>query len=396
MTAMPVNPYVSFVPRPFTGGLRLALAILCVGCLSKHAGATELKLKAQLDGSVEYDDNILLTSTTKQSAERYSVHPVATLSAANERNQATLEGSGYVERFDGVSGRDVNDYSVSFNDQYRASELMTLGLNASYDRQSLLRAELLDTGLIAQSGHRRSITGGASIAYQLSETDGISLSGSYNDSAYSSALLTDYVSYQVGAAWNKRISDRVSIVTSISGAAENPASVLIPDSRYAMGSLGFDYATSETTSVGASAGGYYLDRGAPLGGEAGFSASAHATAKTEFTTFSLEASHGASPSGVGQLVRSTDVSVTLSHRLGEHLYFDADAAIRFVETQGIVSFALNRKYYDGSAALRWEFGRYFALSTHYRHSRQQIAGGGLWADANRVGATLTVFTEPRE
>lgn len=371
-------------------------ATLTIG-MTGHAAAVTLKLKAQLGTSVQYDDNIYLNNTGKKSATRYEVSPQATLSATSDQNTLNLTGTGNILRYDGISTRDFNDYGVSMSDSYQASERTTLGVNAGFSRQSLLSSEILDTGLILPGYHRRAITAGANIGYALDETNQISLNGSFSDSRYNNALLTSYRSYQTNVSWQKRLSERVSLVTTVSGGIESPQNTAsIGRSRFVQGTVGFDYALSEVASIGANAGAYYYDLAGPFSGQYGFAADAHASTRSEFTTVSLDVSRGLSPSGVGSFVRNTSVTLSVSEQLAEHLYVDASGDIRFDKTKGSVSFALNRKYYSGNASLRWQFARYFSLSVDYRHLRQRLVGGSLWADENRIGGTLTIHSEPSE
>jgi len=375
---------------------RLALAAALVSLTASGAAAIEIKLTGQLDSTVEYNDNIFLSNANKTSATSFAVNPQVTVSGENERNKVSLTGNGYIERFDGISNRDVNDYGVSFDDSYAASERLTLGANASYSRESLLRAEIQDTGLIALQGHRTNITGGANIAYKLSDTDQISLSGGYSDQSYSSAALVDYSEYRASAAWQRQLSDRVSLTTSLSGAIEEPNSSLVPRTRYGEGTLGLNYALSEVASIGAYAGANYVESSLPGSGKVGVSAGANANLKYEFTTLTASVSYGISPSGIGQLARNTTATIGFSRQLDQHLFFDADADIRFNKPQSNVLFSYNRRYYDGSASLRWEFARYFGLAAYYQYSRQRLTGGGLWANANTVGVHLVMHSDPRE
>ena len=382
------------LPKILSG---LALAAMCLFAMAGQAAAVTLKLTAQLDSSVQYDDNIYLTNTAKQSSTRYTVAPKATVSATSDQNTASLTASGNIERFSGGSGRDVNDYGVSFSDSYQASDRLTFGVNAGYSRQSLLSSELKDTGLILPGYNRRAINAGGSLGYALDETDQISLSGSFNDNRYNNALLSNYRSYQTSVGWQKRLSDRVSLTTAVSGGIENPQNTaLIGRSHYVQGTVGVDYALSEVASIGANAGAYFFDQAGPLSGQVGVTAGAHASTRSEFTTVSLDVNRGLAPSGVGAFVRSTSVSLSVSERLAEHLYVDGGADIRFDKTQGSVSFALDRKYYDGTASLRWDFAHFFSFDIDYRHLRQRIVGGSLWADENRIGARLVMYSEPRE
>ena len=156
---------------------RLALGGLFVVLSVHDATAVEIVLTGRLESTVEYNDNIFLNNTNKTSATSFAVNPQVSVSAESERHKAKLTANGHVERFDGIKNRDINDYGVSFDDSFAATERLTLGANASYSRESLLRAELRDTGLISLHGHRTNITGGGNIGYKLSDTDQISLSG---------------------------------------------------------------------------------------------------------------------------------------------------------------------------------------------------------------------------
>ena len=374
----------------------LALSGVLVALTTSTTNAVEIILTGRLDSTVEYNDNIFLSNTNKTSATSFAANPQVTVSAESEQNKASLTGTGHVERFDGVSNRDVNDYGVSFNESYTASERLTLGANASYSRDSLLRAEIQDTGLIALQGHRTNITGGASIGYRLSETDRIDLSGAYSDQSYSSAALIDYSEYTASAAWQKQLSDRVSLTTSFSGAIEKPGSSLIPTTRYGQGTLGLSYAVSEVTSLSAFAGANYVESSLPNSGKIGVSAGANAKLNYEFTSLNASVSYGISPSGIGQLTRSTTATASFSRQLDQHLYFDAGADVRFNKPQSNVLFSYNRRYYDGSASLRWEFARYFGLAAYYRYSRQRLTAGGVWASANTLGMHLVAHSDPRE
>ncbi len=373
-----------------------ALGALLISSSPHVAAAVEIKISGLLDSSVEYNDNIFLASTGKTSATSYSTAPRVTVTAEDERNKTTLTGHGYVERFDGISNRDVNDYGVSLDESYLATERLTLGANASYSRESLLRAEIQDTGLISLTGHRTNVTAGGSMSYKLGPTDTVSLTGQYSDQNYSSAGLIDYSEYQASLAWQRQLNERFSLTTSVSGAIEEPGSTLIPRSKYGQATLGLNYALSEVTSIGAYAGANYVDSSLFSSGKVGVSAGANANLEYEFTTITFSASRGVSPSGIGQLSRSTTASASVSQRLSEHLYFDTDANIRFLKSQTSVLFSLNCRYYDGRASLRWEFARYFGLSAYYQYRRQRFTGGSPWASANTIGAHLVMHTEPRE
>jgi hypothetical protein len=122
----------------------------------------------------------------------------------------------------------------------------------------------------------------------------------------------------------------------------------------------------------------------------------HPNLQYEFTTLSASVSRSVSPSGIGQLVRSTTASVNFSRQQSQHFYFDASADVRFSKSQTNIFFALDRKYYDGNASIRWEFARHFGLSAYYGYSRQQIIGNSAWANDNRFGLRLVMDTEPRK
>ncbi|HKJ74471.1 MAG TPA: outer membrane beta-barrel protein [Alphaproteobacteria bacterium] len=390
------NSKKNFTARLLAACGCLAIAGMSLGLTPDRAMATDWTVKGNLTSSVEYDDNIYLSNTNKTSGTRYSTSPKVTLSGENERNKFSLTGNGRIERFSGAANRDINEYGVSLNENYAASERLTLGANASVQRQSLLRAELQDTGIISLRGHVRNISGGANIGYKLSRTDQISLSGSYSNRHYTSATLVDYSEYHTSAAWQKQLSERVSLTTTVSGGIEKPSGQIQPTSKYGEGTIGVGYAFSDITSVNVFGGANYIHQSGPAGGTVGFSAGANANLQYEFTTLSASVSRSVSPSGIGQLVRSTTASVNFSRQLSQHFYFDASADVRFSKSQTNIFFALDRKYYDGNASIRWEFARHFGLSAYYGYSRQQIIGNSAWANDNRFGLRLVMDTEPRK
>jgi Putative beta-barrel porin 2 len=372
----------------------LAVATLCAASWTRPALATDWTVSGQLRTGVEYDDNIYLSNVNKTSTWRYSADPSVTVSGANERNKLDLTGSGHFEQLDGVAGRNINEYGVSLDDSYAATERLSLGVNGSAEQRSLLTSEIDDTGNLIARGHVRHLRGGASVSYALSATDRISLSGNYQNVAYNNAVFVDYANYQTSLGWQKQISDRVSVITTVSGAIENPKSPVVPVSRYGQGTIGLSYTASELTTLSIYGGSYYLDNGILNG--FGVSAGVNGAVKYEFTTISLSVSHGVSPSGTGQFVQNTTGDLSFSQRLSQHLYLDADAAIRFNKSQGGTLFALDRLYYNGQTALRWEFAQHFGLSGYYRYSRQRVLNGAPWAEANRIGVNLVMYTEPRE
>lgn len=187
------------------------LFIMLLGFFSNHCLAEKYGVGFSFIYQSIHNDNYLLAEEHQPSLYGDLITPTLNFERKDEKSQLSARIQTVIERYN----RDVfNDehphYALDY--KYRGSEQLTFELGYDVTKQSTRISELQDSGLIdtvpssaAESEYQ------ASVLYQLSEKDSVSINTYSQQKIYDSDLYADLTSRMIQSVYKRRLSEKLQI-----------------------------------------------------------------------------------------------------------------------------------------------------------------------------------------
>ena len=370
--------------------LKLKLAILFAGlCVTVPVFSAQWSLKPVLNPSVEYDDNISMSTTDKEDSFKFLVRPTIQGEYRTERTSVLLSTGYTIERYSSNT-RSTEDNPFFQIDTARSFERSSLALNYSFREAASRDTAAEDTGDFSSRSIIKTHSVSPTYTYTISEIDSISINVGYSEREYSTDEFRDNETKSFSTSWQRQFSERLSGYTSLSYSNfQSGDSVSGTESDSYNLSVGANYELSERWLLAGSIGARYLDTltGNVSGSSSGSSFDLTATYKSELGNISLSALRRLSPSSSGTVNEQDQINVSWSRSLSERLSLGISG--RYIETTSANNDTnTKRENFNISPNLSWKVTPKASFKFDYKF-RQQKVTDQVTAEGNSVNLSFT-------
>jgi predicted porin len=369
--------------------LKYKLLVLLLGLsFSLQAFSAQWILKPILNPSVQYDDNISMSVSDKESSFSYLINPTLLGEYLTERTIFTLSTGYAVERFssDVRSNEENPFFELSGNRRFLRS---TLGVSYSFREQASRDVAAEDTGNFSSQAKIMSRSLSPYFTFNLSETDSFSINLSFSERKYSTNEFRDNETKSISTSWQRQFSERLNGYSSFSYSNfESGDSVSGTDSDNYNLSFGANYQLSERWNIRGAIGVRYLESniGSISSTNTGSSFDLTAMHQSELGNISVNALRSITPSSNGNVNEQDSVNLNWSKDLSEKLYVSISG--RYISTRSATDESENkRQNLNISPSLNWKISPQVTLKVNYRY-RQQKRDGQSAAEGNSVNLSF--------
>jgi hypothetical protein len=380
-----------------------------------------------------YNDNIRLTTAGHDSVWEEDVTPAVKFGVSKENQGLFGNADASIRRFYGGSGDnssdllDREDYHFKVN-SYHNTERNNFGANINITRDSTLDSELTETGqIIPNRATRMSTVLNPSWARLLNEKTRLEFNYQFNRVKYSDEVgqsnLVNYDFNTISTSLLRQFTPLTQGAVALSFNRYLPETNLNSDT-YAL-QVGLDRKHSETlstswlagwretrsdtlnptgfctfanpgTSFPQCTGGIPVQTGTDKdeSSNSGAVYAASITKTLERGSLGASLSRSATPSGDGQLLDTTRLTLTGEHRFTETLR--SDLMVEYYKRDTIVNAAGepatdNRNFFRVRPRVTWQWQREWLLSANYEYAASDETNGGT---ARRNALYLTLNYRP--
>jgi len=368
------------------------IALFVSSLLSVPVSAAEWILTADVEPSVEYNDNVFM-SEDEQSSVHYVISPTVSISHALDNMASSLDFGYKIDRYISLSDLDTENPFIQFRTNHQ-TERSAWGLETSYTEDSTRTDAADDTGDFTTQSIVTTKSISPSYSHQLTERDSISISASYSERQYSTTDYSDNETKSLTTAWQHQYTERWNGGVSVS--VSNYKSAGINDSsendNYNL-SLTSAYELSELWNLSGQIGVRQLKSeqldsfgNTEKNTNSGSSFNVTANKRTELDSLTIGISRSLSPSSTGEVNEQQGINLNWSRELSETL--TASLATRYQETTSASDDGdEKRENINFSPSIRWQFERNLGLNFSYNY-RQQKSSDEDDVDSNSVMLTL--------
>jgi predicted porin len=351
--------------------------------------SAQWSVKPIFNPSIEYDDNISLSTSNKEDSFKFVVRP--TIVGAYETETALLSlTTGYsIERYTSNT-RDTEDNPFFQLNSSKSFERSSLGIDYSFSEASSRDTAALDTGNFSSRSVITTHTFSPFYSYSLSEIDSVSVNFSYIQREYSTDEFRDNETKSIATSWQRQFSERLIGYTSFSYSNyQSGESVNSTENDNYNLSVGVSYDLSEKWSLNGNVGVRYLDSKTGIDSQSTSGSSFDLTAnyQSELGRLSISALRRISPSSSGDVNEQDIYNVDWSSDLTERL--SAGISSRYIETTSATENSnIKRENFNISPNLSWKLSPKATIELSYRY-RQQKRTEQETAKGNSMSLTLS-------
>lgn len=409
-----------------------SLSLTLMLALSQSVQAAQWSVEPKVSLRSGYNDNIRLTTADHDSVWETTLTPAVKFGVSKETQGLFGNASASIHRFYGGSGENSSsrlnreDYHLNV-DSYQRTERNDFGANLNIIRDSTLQTELDQTGqVISDRATRLSMALGPRWTRTLDEKTQLSLDYQFKRVDYSNEIgannLINYDYNIASASLTHSFTPLTQGTISTSFNRYGPETGLNSDTYAIRAGLTRQHSETLSTSwragwretksdtlnptgfcVGADpgsgfpkcTGGFPVQTGTDTDetNNTGATYAASITKTLERGSLGASLTRIATPSGNGQLLDTTRLSITGEHRFTELLrssllveYYTRDT---IVNASGTGNSGTNtRSFFRIRPRVTWQWQREWLLAGEYRYSESENANGDT-ATQNAVYLTLT-------
>jgi hypothetical protein len=382
----------------------LAAALWCVAVLvasETGAKAAEWALEPTISARGEYNDNLLLTPLEHTTVWGMWTSPAMKYKYRTERLE--LEGNTQADfvRYFGEEGLDITNLFFPVAATYR-TEHDQWEFKGGFTRDNTLVGELQQTGVRNQRTQRNVWSANPSWTHKLTENLSVQAGYGYNDVSYDDAqrfFLFDYTTHTASGSLLYQLTERNQATASYYY-MHYQAPQLGMTTAFNGGQLGLTRKFSETLTGSASVGLRVLDSTLMSGPtvredqDTVWLYNADLTKQFENTRITVSGNRDVYPSGIGFLVRTDHVSLSISHDVTRRLTlsFSGDAYWLEAAIPGVQ--VPNSNYYSLQPKAAWKWSEWWSVEAWYRYSKVEVTSVDSVAVQNAFNLMLT-FNIPK-
>ncbi len=391
-----------FVEKLFLGGMLLLGLVM-----SGPSSAEQWYLEPKVSLKSLYDDNLRLVSKDEESTFGAILRGEARAGVRAETYDIAINSAVDVERYSDISDYDTEDFYFDLSSRYR-SGLNEFGLDGAWDLDTNQQSELETSGRVQFLVDRDRRFLSPSWTRTLSERASVTGAVGYTDLDWSSdsdalrAGLFDYTYAVANASWDYQLTETITTTARFDYGRYEADDIQTKTDNY-NGLLGASIAFSETLSASL-AGGYrytqseFIDNQRKLVNESdtGYLIDSSLSKRFERSTLTARLSRSTQPSGQGNLVETTRVSVNWDYKISPRWLFTLNAAKSNIKTaRDQLTTDDERDYHYFSPKILWRATPWWAISGSYRYRDQEYQDTNRSATSNAVYLTIA-YTWPKE
>jgi hypothetical protein len=357
------------------------------------------------DLSLEYNDNLDLTTTNEISAYRLRLAPGVLLKHETDQSHFDMNLSLRIDRYYETEGDyDRNDprLSAKYDREFSRAKV---GAAVKFMRTPTIDSQFQDTGQANVTDSQDTVEVSAYGQHDLNERNTLAIDGMFRNVSYDTDSLTDYRYGLINLSWGNQRSAELSLrgfATAAHMAPYDTSSQIAPDTDAFLLGIASEYAWSEQTQLDAWLGAYHAkqDGGDDTSGLQGLIAFTY-QGETLKSTFS--ASRTQQPSGSGTLRIQNEFRVKLAKDLTERSSTGVDAYWRDSKDLFARSdltgdtLVLNddaREEIGFQPWYKWWWTENVALRMYYKLRRLQQDNESDWATSNVLFLGLEYRPKP--
>lgn len=379
------------------GGCAAALWCVAVAvAASTGAEAAEWSLEPTMSVRGEYNDNLLLTPLDHTAVWGVWTSPAMKYKYRTERLE--LEGNTQADfvRYFGKQGLDITNLYFPVAALY-TTEHDQWEFKGGFTRDNTLVGELQQTGVVNQRTQRNLASANPSWTHKLTEKLSAQASYGYTDTSYTDATrfnLFDYTTNTASGGFLYQLAERTQ-VNALYYYLHYQAPQLRMGTIFNGTQVGLTRKFSETLTGSASVGLRVLESTLASGStvqkdqDTVVLYNADLTKQFENTTITASGSRDIFPSGVGFLVRTDHVSLTISHELTKRLTlsFSGDGYWLQPAISGLQ--LPNSNFYTLQPKVHWRWSEWWSVEAWYRYSKLEVTSANTIAEQNVANLMLT-------
>lgn len=358
-------------------GIFLALSFFSI-----TATAAEWSLEPEIKVEEEFTDNIFLNPDDEQSVWKTVISPKLDLSYRTEVFELKSTLRAAIKRYIDNSELDSDDQFYRLLSAYK-KERHHWRLNFSYSKESTLRTELLDTGILGTTRQRELLVVRPSWSYNLTELTRVVASYQFRNQSFttlgtdtSGLVATD--THGGTLSLIRTLSERTNIGSVLS--YRNVVSQGGRESNNVDLRLRLNHAFSETLGGSFSGGARYttVEQNNREGDDVGFLLGVNVGKSFELTRIGLSLKRDVFPSGLGTLRQRDEVILSMETDLTSLL--TAGVSARYLKNKRIgdednrEDNRFDRTFYEINSVVNWQWARDWFLNAGYSFRAQQFKG----------------------
>lgn len=370
-------------------------ALVLVGLLGGGAGlawAQRITLSPSITVSEEYDDNILLSSTDRQSDFVTAVSPALRLTITEHPWSVTatgaLRGLYYARRSDLNSSTDNRQGSltIEYHPTPRLRASLTDTLVRSLDPGEVDPTTGITVGRFAST--RNTVT--PAVTYQLTPLTHLDLQYAFSVLRSGSPLVEESDTHEATLGLRREFTRRTTGTLRYTFSRFEVEEAPARDAH--LPRVGVAYALTPTARLSADGGPLFLER-ADGSTEVTAGGSVQYAQEFERGRLALTYDRSAGVAGtVGEVVTSQSLTAVLSYSVTRTLTVALDGAVRSSEAAGTPTDFL---VYAAGVRFDYRILRWLSANAGYRYFRQDDRSGPLDLERNVIFLGLTASTDVR-
>jgi hypothetical protein len=392
----------------------LALGVLILTMANgQGAECDEWYLQPTLRTQAVANDNATLNRHNKQEVIGAILSPQLQLGHRSDVLDLNLTGGADFNGYAINSQLSSIDEHVAFLGAYKASELSTLSLGASFIRDTIVSNPEDNSGQVSNNVFVNALSASPSWSYQFSELDRLSISAGYLkktfDGGGGSDDRTDYSAYSASTSWLHQLTERDTVSARLSygrfepeGSQNNSSNSISSNSISSQ--VGWTHDFSELLRLQMAGGPRWtLSEGNSSGSgnnaTPGYNASASlAYQPSELSKVQVSFSRQDEPSSTGETRVRDRVGLMLSYQLEEFTTFTINGGYVENESCGGSSSGSNNnnfcRYFSIEPSVTWLLQEDLDLALSYRYQEETFDNPSGQAMSNAVFLSLT-YRAPR-
>lgn len=352
--------------------------------------SAQWSLQPTLNPSFEYDDNISMEATDKESSLKYSLRPTIISGYETERTKISLSTGYSIERFSSTERESQSNPFLQLNTN-RSFQRSSLRFGLSFREDAFRDTAEEDTGNFSSTTVVKTQSFSPTYSYNVTERDSLIVNLGYVKREYSTNEFRDNDTKSASVSWLHQFSERVNGFTSFSsskyesGNSDNSSS----ENKNHNFSVGLDYQLTERWLLSGEVGVRYLDTstGSLSTSSTGSSFNFSASHKSEIGNLSINLQRRLNPSSTGDVNEQDIFNISWTKGLSEKLSFSISS--RYIETTSAAEDSENkRQNFNVSPRLTWKLTEKTSVNASYRF-RQQKNTNEAKAEGNIFSLTIS-------
>lgn len=366
---------------------------VCLTLLPAPAWPDEWYLKPKIDMQTYYNDNLRLNAGRHSPVWGTIGDISARLGVRSEVAGISLTPRVLDYRYFGYSGVDSYNHlaRIAGMNAFYHTETGSWNVNATYDRDSTLTSELLDSGRVNFNIPRETISARPSWFSQWTPRLSIQVDGGYTKTTYSNGLIYGLRNYEVvngSATMGYNLTERQQLTATVSGSRYMAPEYFNDRTDSYTAQAGWVSHWTERTFTSAS-GGLLINRsqltlfGQRLANtQQGYVLHAKAQTSSERTAWSAQVSRDVDPTSFGVLMQRDQARAGVNRGLTPYLHGSVSGLWLHSKSLQNPFETIDRTLDQVELKLIWRYAPHWMLAGGYRWTRQDY--GQAAAQSNSV------------